>query len=186
MKRLLQSNTGRNGSVNTDNVAKALLQYRTPPPPLCEINLSSAELALGRPLRDSIPLPPVRYRINPKWALHLRQREIQMSRANEHIKEKYDLHSRLLLELNIAENVICQNTQTKAWDRSGTIVSQLAYRQYMVKMDGSGLTSLCNRRHLKELIVNKPHTPIIKPIINVGSEGEPKLCPECRTNIKCT
>ena len=59
-----------------------------------------------------------------------------MSRANVHIKEKYDLHSRLLLELNIGENVICQNTRTKAWDRSGTIVSQLAYRQYMVQMDG--------------------------------------------------
>ena len=165
LKRLLQNNTGRNGSINTDDVARALLQYRNTP--LRDINLSPAELALGRPLRDGIPLQRIRYRVNPKWAVHLKQRELQMCKSNAQSKEKFDVHSKPLPELDTGKNVLCQNTRTNSWDRSGTIVSKLQHRQYLVKMDGSGRISLRNRRHLKLVYVEKPHTPIIQQRVQV-------------------
>ena len=73
MKCLLRGNAGRNGAINTDKVAQALLQYRNTP--LRGINKSPAELALGRFLRDTVPLPRQRYKIDTHWAQHLRERE---------------------------------------------------------------------------------------------------------------
>ena len=55
MKRLLRGNTGRKRAINPDKVAQALLQYRNTL--LRGINKSLAELALGRSLRDTVPLP---------------------------------------------------------------------------------------------------------------------------------
>ena len=66
LKRLLMGNTGSKGSINTDSIAQALLQYRNTP--LRGIEKSPAELALGRQLRDTIPLPRNRYRVSPEWA----------------------------------------------------------------------------------------------------------------------
>ena len=55
MKRLLRGNTGRKGAINPDKVAQTLLQYQNTP--LRGINKSPVELALGRSLRDTVPLP---------------------------------------------------------------------------------------------------------------------------------
>ena len=49
------------------------------------------------------------------------------------------------------DTVLCQNVRTKKWDRSSAIVEVGDYRQYLVKMDGSGRISLRNRRHLQKL-----------------------------------
>ena len=48
-------NTEPKGTINTDKIAKALLQHRNTP--LRGVNKSPAQLALGRDLRDSLPLP---------------------------------------------------------------------------------------------------------------------------------
>ena len=53
LKRLLQGNTGSRGSINTDSIAKALLQHRNTP--LRDVGKSPAQLALSRDLRDTIP-----------------------------------------------------------------------------------------------------------------------------------
>ena len=86
LKRLLRGNTGHNGSINTDNVARALLQYRNTP--LRGIHKSPAELALGRQLRDTLPLPRERYKVHNHWAYYLRERERLMSEANAATKNK--------------------------------------------------------------------------------------------------
>ena len=46
------------------------------------------------------------------------------------------------------------------WDRPGVIVEVGDYRQYLVKMDGSGRISLRNRRHLKKLAPTDPNIPV--------------------------
>ena len=51
-KRLLQSNTGPNGSLNHDKFLRALLQLRNTPDPDCD--LSPAQILFGRPIRDSL------------------------------------------------------------------------------------------------------------------------------------
>ena len=59
-KRLIHNNVASDGSLNTDKVARALLQYRNTPLP--DLNLSPAQILLHRNLRDGIPSHPSHYR----------------------------------------------------------------------------------------------------------------------------
>ena len=61
-KRLLRGNTGSKGTINTDNVAKALLQHRDTP--VRDVNKSPAQLALGRDLTDGIPVARERCKVD--------------------------------------------------------------------------------------------------------------------------
>jgi hypothetical protein len=151
MKRLLRGNQGRKGTLNTDELAAALLQYRNTP--LREVNKSPAQLALGREMRDTIPLPRERYRVNKNWLDHLKTREETMSLSNEVRKREYDISSRDLKALAVGDKVLCQNTRSNKWDRSGSIVEVGKFRQYQVIMDGSGRISTRNRRHLQKIII---------------------------------
>ena len=158
LKRCLRGNTGRNGSINTDSVARALLQYRNTP--LRDINKSPAELALRQQLRDTMPLPRDRYRVSNHWAHHLRQRERVMSTANAEIKSTYDQKAKELSQLQVGDKVRCQNTRTKKWDRTGTVVELLKHRQYSIRLDGSRRISLRNRRHLLKVVRHNSEVPV--------------------------
>ena len=112
LKRIMKGNTGPKGSLHTDNIAKALLQYRNTP--LQGVNRSPAELALGRELRDTLPLPKKRYEINPHWAQVIKQREHSMfQQNNQTIKANYDKHTKPLSELSRGDPILCQNTRSK-------------------------------------------------------------------------
>ena len=50
-KRLMRSNVGPTGTLNTDKLLRALLQMRNTPDPDC--NLSPAQILYGRPIRDA-------------------------------------------------------------------------------------------------------------------------------------
>ena len=41
-----------------------------------------------------------------------------------------------------------QNVQSKLWDRTGVVVEAKDYRQYLVRLDGSGRVSLRTQAHL--------------------------------------
>ena len=157
LKRLLMGNTGRKGSINTDAVANALLQYRNTP--LRGINKSPAQLALGRQLRDTMPLPRQRYKVSPHWAQYLIQREKSMTEISERSKERYDEHARSLQQLDIGNRVRCQNVRSKKWDRTGTVMEYHGHRQYTIKIDGSRRPSLRNRRHLTKIVESIPEAP---------------------------
>ena len=145
LKRLLADNTGPKGSIKTDNVARALLQYRNTP--LRDIGKSPAELALGRELRDTLPIPAERYKINPHWEV-LRERERTMSVKNEEIKLEHDQQARSLPELCVGDKVLCQNAKTGKWDRSGVVFEIGEHKQYIIRMDVSARLSPRNRGHL--------------------------------------
>ena len=150
LKRLLRGNTGPRGAINNDKTAKALMQFRNTP--LRDINKSPAELALGRPIRDVLPLPLHRYRINPCWARHLNERELSMTARNQSAKDKYDQSAKSLKDLAVGDEVICQDVRRKKWDKSGTIVALKGNRQYSIKMEGSGRLSIRNRRHVQKVV----------------------------------
>ena len=156
LKRLLKGNVGPRGSLNNDDVARALLQYRNTP--LRGVNRSPAELALGRPIRDALPLPRDRYRIDTGWAQHLHEREVTMTEKNAMLEVKYNEGAKLLNELKISDKVLCQNERSKKWDKSGTIIEVKKHRQYLVRMTGSGRVSLRNRRHLHVIVPSSPNT----------------------------
>ena len=154
MKRLLKGNLGRAGSIKTDGVAEALLQYRNTP--LRGVDKSPAELALGRILRDTIPIQQARYKVDPQWYHNLRKRERSMAKSNKIMSLKHD-NKKPLKELYVGDMVLCQNTRSLKWDRSGVIVEVGKFRQYSVKLDGSGRISLRNRKHLQKIVVtNEP------------------------------
>ena len=170
LKRMMQGNIGPKGSLHTDNIAKALLQYRNTP--LRDINKSPAELALGRELRDTLPLPQKRYEINPHWARMIRDRERSMSQRNDEMKQKYDEHAKPLSELSKGDKVLCQNTRSKKWDRSGVIMEVGKFRQYTVKMDGSGRLSHRNRRHLQKIQKTIPVIPHVPSAPNTNANND--------------
>ena len=150
-KRILMDNTGPGGSLNTDKVSMALLQYLNTP--LRDINKSPAQLATGRQLRDGVPALKQHYRVNIHWQKSLRDREVQMAETNDKLTMSGETH-RTLPPMDAGERVYVQNLNTLKWDRSGTIHEVLDNRQYTVVLDGSGRLSRRNRRHLKS--INEP------------------------------
>ncbi|KAG0726713.1 hypothetical protein GWK47_035976 [Chionoecetes opilio] len=56
VKRLITSNTGPRGELNTDALQRAILQYRNTPDP--ETKISTAMCIFGRPIKDFIPILP--------------------------------------------------------------------------------------------------------------------------------
>ena len=96
------------------------MQYRNTP--LRGINKSPSELALGLSLRDTVPFPRQRYKIDTHWAQNLRERGKILSVSNELTKSKCDVQPREKETLVKGDTVLCQNVRTKKWDRSGVIV----------------------------------------------------------------
>ena len=73
IKRMLANNVGVRGTLNTDRVVQALLQYRNTP--LHDINLSSAQILYARELRDKVPGHRHRYFLRQEWVLLEHERE---------------------------------------------------------------------------------------------------------------
>ena len=57
-----------------------------------------------------------------------------------------------------------QNQANREWDRTGTVVEVLRYRQYTIRLDGSGRLSRRNRVHLKPIHDLKLATPLVQPV----------------------
>ena len=74
------------GTLNTDKVSVALLQYHNTP--LREINKSPAQLATGRQLRDGVPADKQHYKVNKNWCRTLHERELKL--AKRHRKREID------------------------------------------------------------------------------------------------
>ena len=157
-KRILMDNINPNGSLNSDNFLRAMLQARNTPEPDC--NVSPAEVVFGRPIRDAFSFvnrcakfrnPSVRPTWRQAWSLKERAMRCRMIGNCERLDE----HTRPLTPLRIGDQVLIQNQRgphpTK-WDKSGMIVDAKPYDQYLVKVDGSGRLTTRNRRFLRTFL----------------------------------
>ena len=161
-KRMIRDNVRGDGSLDTDELARALMQHRNTP--LRETDKSPAQLVLGRQLRDSIPMYKDFYKPDNHWGATLREREKDMIKVRDREKEAYDIHAKQLPRLRVGTEVALQDPISRAWDKSGTIMEQYPYRQYLVKVDGSGRVTRRNRRHLKYLPPSSPqYHPATQP-----------------------
>ena len=151
-KRIIRENTGVGGSLDSDKTSFAILQYLNTP--LREVDKSPAQLATGRQLRDSVPTARQHYKVDRHWRQTLRHRELQMAKGQEDLSDGDT--TRRLTPLQAGARVRVQNTTSRRWDRTGIVTEIRPYRQYTVKLDGSGRLSLRNRRHLK---ISGPPTP---------------------------
>ncbi|KAK8383418.1 hypothetical protein O3P69_019065 [Scylla paramamosain] len=72
---------------------------------------------------------------------------------------------RQLRPLSPGTRVRMQNQASGTWDRTGLIVEALPYRQYTVRLDGTGRISLRNRKHLRPVaeLTPPPAPPTLRP-----------------------
>ena len=158
-KRIITDNIGPRGTISNDKVAQALLQHRNTPLKGTGTGASPAQLLMGRNLRDFVPSPPLGYKVSRKWINLLRKREEVMTenitKASNSSSDRVHLD-----ELPVGTEVLCQNMQSKRWDKSGLVVEACEFRQYKIKLNGSGRITLRNRIHLRPVKIFKS-TPII-------------------------
>ena len=158
-KRILEDNVGPNGSLNNDNVVRALLQLRNTPDRDC--GLSSAEVLFGRPLKDSMPRLDKSIsifkspQIHPLWRENWNAKEKAIRSRFVKTCERLKEHSKELPPLQEGDTVFIQN-QNRAygkpnkWDREGTIIQTGEHDQYLVRVHGTGRVTLRNRRFLRK------------------------------------
>ena len=163
-KRIIRENASRNGSLDNNNAARAILQYRNTPIP--EVGLSPAQMLLHRQLRDSIPTNPKHYRLHKEWILSADEREKAFADRKERTETKYDSTAHPLPQL--ATKTLVRIQSDGKWNKTGRIVEVLPNRQYRIKVDGSGRVTLRNRRFLK---VVEPSLPVTLP---APGRGAPK------------
>ena len=167
-KRLLRSNIGPDGSLNTDNFLRAMLQLRNTPDPDC--HLSPAQILFGRPLRDAFAFATRLEKFSdrnilPLWRDAWHAKEEALRQRYHRTTESLQEHSRPLPPLNVGDRCYIQNqtgNQPKRWNRSGTVIETLGYDSYLMKVDGSGRITKRNRRFLRKF--TPPSATIEQPI----------------------
>ena len=175
-KRIIYDNVASNGSLDTDKVARAVLQYRNTP--IQNIGLSPAQMLLHRQLRDCLPAHPILYKPHKEWVRAGHQREQLLAQRNRKLISEYNSKAHTLTPLGVGDLVIVQNLVTKKWDRIGYVVERLPNRQYNIRMQGSGRVSLRNRRFLKKTQAANSHqemlvSPRIGPVTTPGNFNHP-------------
>ena len=108
----------------------------------------------GRQLRNALPIPAELRKMQLEWQKDLERREEAL--AKRHIRQLEQLreHTKGLLPLPLGTVVSVQNqtgTRPTHWDKTGIIVEALPYKQYNVKLHGSGRIMLRNRQHLRRI-----------------------------------
>ncbi|XP_068212566.1 uncharacterized protein [Palaemon carinicauda] len=84
-KRIIMANTGSVGSLDIDKSSMAMLQYLNTP--IRGINKSLVQMAVGRQLRDGIPMARWHLTVDKHWGATLRQRERQMADSGAALTE---------------------------------------------------------------------------------------------------
>ena len=168
-KCIILENTNR-GSLNTDKAARALLQYRNTP--IQSLGLSPAQILFHRQLRDHLPAHPTHLRLHSKWLKAAKNREQLAAIKKERILQSTTQPVRNLPNLPVGTFVAIQDQRSKKelrkWIHTGVIVEVLPFRQYRIKVDGSGRLWLRNRRFLKPIPIPSITSPATPPSIDTN------------------
>ena len=177
---MLQTNTSATGSLNIDAFERAMLIYRNSIDP--ETKTSPAMVLFGRQIRDPIPAPLGRYCPHQTWKETLENREKALAIRHSREREKWSLNTKELNPLNVGDHVYVQNlvgNNPLKWEKTGLVIEALPYRQYKIKLDGTGRITLRNRKGLRKFtpFYNRPNpTPPQEKWIepNISERKTPK------------
>ena len=159
-KRMISSNTGPRGTLNLNAFQMAVLQHRNTPDPITK--LSPAECVFGRKIRDLIPVLPNRYEPHGTWKDTLDKRELALKKRHMKAAERWSQATKQLPQLEVGDSVRIQNQvgpHPTKWDKTGTVVQVKQFDQYIIKVDGSGRTTLRNRKCLRKFEPVVPRSP---------------------------
>lgn len=171
VKRMLADNSGPTGSLNADGFQRALLFiYTNSPDP--ETKTWPAIVLFGRSIRDTIPIPLVKYCLHNTWQETITNRELALAKRHSRGSEKWSLHTRRLPLLKFGDHVYIQNLVgncPRRWDQTRVVVEVRQFHQYAIRVDGSVSATLRNRHYRRKFTVSKGHRPGIKK--NLPSNG---------------
>ena len=146
-KRLLQNNIGPNGSVKTEAVCRALLQYRNTP--IKNVGLSPAQMLFHRQLRDVLPVRSSLLRPHQQWITAANNREKALQKRDSQMKGRYNIFTKSLKPLPVGSRIRIQDSKfKKRWNRSGRIV-EWKNQKYTIRVDGSNRVITRNRRFIR-------------------------------------
>ena len=156
-------NLGSNGSLNTDQLARALLAHRNCPDP--ETGLSAAQIIFGRELRDHLPALVSRYQPRQEWRLEADLRARALAKRHGKMETWLKHGAKSLPPLAIGDTVAVQDQAQSTgkpgrWNKSAIVVEILPHEAYMVKIHGSRQLTRRNRRFLRKLTPFMPTVPI--------------------------
>ena len=87
-KRIVNGNTGAQGSLDNNHAVRAILQYRNTP--IQNIRLFPGKLLLHRQLHDFIPSQLTLYKLHANWIATAQNHEMVLSRQNIQLIERYN------------------------------------------------------------------------------------------------
>ena len=155
MKRTIKGNCSNSGSLDVDAFHRAILSYRNTPDDITKV--SPAMAVFGREIRDGLPILPGKYNPHNTWKELLDHREKAMAKRHVQGHEAWSEHTRRLPSLTEGDCVQIQNqsgNNPRRWERTGRVIECKEFDQYLVKTDGTGRTTLRNRKFLRK------YTPI--------------------------
>ena len=153
VKRLMRTNVGSAGTLDTDRFLRAMLQFRNTPDPDCGI--SPAQIVFGRPLRDNLLFTDYlnKSQFSKRWQDAWEAKQDALRARFIRTSENLNNHTRPLPPLLPGDKCFVQNQtgqHAKKWYYTGTVMRVLPHDKHAIKMDGSGRVTYRNRRFLRK------------------------------------